>query len=61
MEGIEKYEITLEKFDATRRITDQFITNFNVFDMVFNKVEAFKQVAIRYNDVKQNNALEGNK
>ena len=56
MEGIEKYEITLEKFDATRRITDQFITNFNVFDMVFNKVEAFKQAAIRYNDVKQNNA-----
>ena len=48
MEGMEKFEITLEKYDATKRIQNEFEKKFNVLDMVFNKVEAFKLAATNY-------------
>ena len=43
MEGIEKFEITLEKYDAAKRMNAKFVEKFAMLDMVFNKVEAFKQ------------------
>ena len=48
MEGMEKFEITLEKYDATKRIQNEFEKKFNVLDMVFNKVEAFKLATTNY-------------
>ena len=40
----------MEKYDATRRINHQFEQKFNLLDMVFNKVDAFKKAV---NTVKQ--------
>ena len=42
VEDIERFEITNEKYDATKRAMRSFVQNFSIIDMVFNKVDAFK-------------------